>query len=271
MQREWFEARARGHKSTLEAALFGNNIPTAVVENLIRETKAGVEPFRRYHRLRRRVLGLSEYFVVRRIRAARRARRHAIAYEEVLDWIIDSVAPLGEDYRATRARGVRRPLDRRLREPGEAQRRLLGAGVRRASVHAAQLQRHARCGVHAGARDGPLDSHAAVARDAAVRVRGLHDLRRRGAVDAERSAAARLDARARDRRARSASCCCSTPSTASSARSTTRCCSPISSSRRTGWSKRTSRSRATCLSDIYARLLDEYWGDALSPTTRAPR
>ena len=23
------------------------------------------------------------------------------------------------------------------------------------------------------------------------------------------------------------------------------------------------------LSDIYARLLDEYWGDALSPTTRA--
>src|SRR5918993_2788998 len=42
MQREWFEARARGHKSTLEAALFGNNIPPAVVHNLIRETKAGV-------------------------------------------------------------------------------------------------------------------------------------------------------------------------------------------------------------------------------------
>ena len=28
MQREWFEARARGYKTTLDAALFGNNIPT---------------------------------------------------------------------------------------------------------------------------------------------------------------------------------------------------------------------------------------------------
>ncbi len=75
MQREWYEARARGHKSTLEAALFGNNIPTAVVENLIQETKAGVEPFQRYHRLRKRVLGLDDYFAYRRLRAARRRRR----------------------------------------------------------------------------------------------------------------------------------------------------------------------------------------------------
>ena len=58
MQREWFDARARGYATTLDAALFGNDIPTSVVENLIRETKAGVAPFRRYHALRKRVLGL---------------------------------------------------------------------------------------------------------------------------------------------------------------------------------------------------------------------
>src|SRR5687768_3093243 len=57
-QRDWFQARARGYKSTLEAALHGDNIPTAVVENLIASTRAGVEPLRRYHRLRRRVLGV---------------------------------------------------------------------------------------------------------------------------------------------------------------------------------------------------------------------
>ena len=61
MQREWFEARARGYASTLDAALFGNDIPTSVVENLIKETKAGVSPFRRYHALRKRVLGLEQY------------------------------------------------------------------------------------------------------------------------------------------------------------------------------------------------------------------
>src|SRR6478609_7540541 len=33
-QRDWFQARARGYTSTLEAALHGDNIPTSVVENL---------------------------------------------------------------------------------------------------------------------------------------------------------------------------------------------------------------------------------------------
>ena len=97
MQREWFEARARGHKTTLEAALFGNNIPPSVVHNLIQETKAGVEPFRRYHRLRRRVLGLPEYFVfdgfVPLVHKDARYR-----YDEVLDLITQSVGRLGSDY-----------------------------------------------------------------------------------------------------------------------------------------------------------------------------
>ena len=63
LQRDWFEARARGYKTTLDAALFGNDIPAQVVENLIHEAKAGVEPFRRYHALRKRVLGLDDYHV----------------------------------------------------------------------------------------------------------------------------------------------------------------------------------------------------------------
>ena len=61
--RDWFQARARGYASSLEAALHGNNIPTSVVENLISTTRAGVEPLRRYHRLRKRTLGLDRYQV----------------------------------------------------------------------------------------------------------------------------------------------------------------------------------------------------------------
>src|SRR5688572_9941447 len=61
LQRDWFHAQARGYASTLDAALHGNNIPTAVVENLIATTKAGVEPLRRYHRLRKKALGVETY------------------------------------------------------------------------------------------------------------------------------------------------------------------------------------------------------------------
>ena len=56
LQRDLFHSQARGYRTTLDAALHGNNIPTAVVENLIETTKAGTEPLRRYHRLRKRVL-----------------------------------------------------------------------------------------------------------------------------------------------------------------------------------------------------------------------
>jgi oligoendopeptidase F len=97
MQREWFETRARRHTGSLQAALFGNNIPAEVVHNLIRETKAGVEPFRRYHRLRRRVLGLDQYFVFDAFVPLVEHDVH-YRYDEVLEWITEAMTPLGQDY-----------------------------------------------------------------------------------------------------------------------------------------------------------------------------
>jgi oligoendopeptidase F len=97
LQRDWFHARARGYQTTLDAALHGNNIPTAVVENLIQETKAGVEPLRRYHRLRRKVLGNASYrifdFSVPLVE-----HRQKYSYDEVGPWIVDASAPLGVEY-----------------------------------------------------------------------------------------------------------------------------------------------------------------------------
>jgi oligoendopeptidase F len=97
LQRDWFHARARGYASTLDAALHGNNIPTSVVETLIHEAKAGVEPLRRYHRLRRRVLGVDTY---RLFDVFVPLVQHDVRYpyDDVLDWITASVGPLGREY-----------------------------------------------------------------------------------------------------------------------------------------------------------------------------
>ena len=97
LQRDWFHARARGYASTLEAALHGNSIPTLVVDNLISVTKAGVEPLRRYHQLRRRVLGLDTYRLFDVFVPLVDHRAH-YRYNEVGRWIVDSVAPLGRAY-----------------------------------------------------------------------------------------------------------------------------------------------------------------------------
>jgi oligoendopeptidase F len=103
-QRDWFQARARGYKTTLEAALHGDNIPTSVVENLIQTTRAGVAPLRRYHQLRRRMLKVPSYhvydFAIPLVTVDKRYN-----YDEVLDWIVEAVAPLGPDYQALMRQG----------------------------------------------------------------------------------------------------------------------------------------------------------------------
>ncbi len=97
LQRDWFHARARGYASTLESALHGNNIPTSVVTTLIDEAKAGAAPLRRYHQLRKRALGLSEYKL---FDTAVPLVEHDVRYpyDAVQDWVVASTAPLGPDY-----------------------------------------------------------------------------------------------------------------------------------------------------------------------------
>jgi oligoendopeptidase F len=98
-QRDWFYARARGYTSTLDAAVFGHDIPTSVVETLITTARDGAEPLRRYHRLRRRVLTLDEYYPFDfSIPLVAWDRRYD--YRAVLDSIVTAVAPLGDAYQA---------------------------------------------------------------------------------------------------------------------------------------------------------------------------
>jgi oligoendopeptidase F len=103
-QRDHFNARARGYRSTLEAALHGDNIPTSVVENLIETTRAGVGPLRRYHTLRRRALKLSSYQVYDfSIPLVTFDKKYD--YDAVLDSIVEAVAPLGSDYQVLMKKG----------------------------------------------------------------------------------------------------------------------------------------------------------------------
>jgi oligoendopeptidase F len=105
-QRDWFHARSRKYGTTLEAALHGNNIPRSVVDTLIDTTRAGVEPLRRYHRLRRRALKLDRYcpydFSIPIVEWDRR-----YPYAEVVNSVVEAVAPLGPEYQSRMWRGFR--------------------------------------------------------------------------------------------------------------------------------------------------------------------
>ena len=97
LQRDWFAAQARQFSSTLEAALHGNDIPPAVVESLVATAKAGAEPLRRYHRLRKRVLGLDTYHAYDQLIPLIDCDRK-YEYAAVLEEIVAAMRPLGVEY-----------------------------------------------------------------------------------------------------------------------------------------------------------------------------
>jgi oligoendopeptidase F len=99
LQRDWFLAQARNYPATLDAALDGNNIPTAVVETLVTTTRRGTAPLQRYLRLRKRLLGLETYHLYDSgIPIYQIAKEYP--YDAARQTVIESVAPLGPDYQA---------------------------------------------------------------------------------------------------------------------------------------------------------------------------
>ena len=97
MQRGWFDAQARNYQSTLGAALDNNAIPAAVVETLVQTARAGTAPLQRYHRLRKKLLGLETYHLYDGSIPIFKDEKE-YPYDSSKEVVISSVAPLGADY-----------------------------------------------------------------------------------------------------------------------------------------------------------------------------
>jgi oligoendopeptidase F len=93
-----FQARVRNHPSAREAALFGDNVPTAVYDTLVASVRAAQPLLARYLELRRQVLGLDElasYDLVVPL-SPEQEQRHD--YREGADLVLGGLSLLGEDY-----------------------------------------------------------------------------------------------------------------------------------------------------------------------------
>ena len=100
-----FSMRARKHKSTLEASLFNNNIPVEVFYNLIDTFKKKLPVWHRYFELRRKALGLREvtYYDMW---APITKKKPKIPFEQAVEYICESLAPLGKEYTDTIRQGT---------------------------------------------------------------------------------------------------------------------------------------------------------------------
>lgn len=97
LQRDWALARARNYASTLEASLDVDNVSPEVYQGLINTVRKGVEPLRRYHRLRKQALGVEHYYWSdRQIALAKSDKTYE--YDAVVPDVIAGLAPLGSEY-----------------------------------------------------------------------------------------------------------------------------------------------------------------------------
>jgi oligoendopeptidase F len=98
-QKDWANAQARNYNSCLEAKLDNNNVPMEVYENLVNTVKANVEPLQKYHRLRKKTLGLEKYYSYDgSIPIVEFDKTYP--YEQAKEWVLASVKPLGTTYQA---------------------------------------------------------------------------------------------------------------------------------------------------------------------------
>ena len=106
VKRDVFYARARGYDSSLEAALAGDNIPTAVFHNLLDTVWKHFPVWHRYFSVRRRLLGLPEGDLHGYDLEAPLAEQPSFPWERGVETILAALAPLGPDYVAEVRRGM---------------------------------------------------------------------------------------------------------------------------------------------------------------------
>ncbi len=93
-----FEARARNYANAREQALFSDDVPVSVYDNLISTVRANLAPLFRYYALRKRVLGLSEIHQYDTYVPIVASVDKRTSFDEAIGLCIESLAPLGEEY-----------------------------------------------------------------------------------------------------------------------------------------------------------------------------
>lgn len=101
-----FRARARNYDSTLQAALDGNEVPVEVYKQLIEAVHENMGHMYRYVKLRKKLLGVDELHAYDLYAPIVSDIEVKIPFEQAKQEVFDSLAPMGEDYRAIFKEGI---------------------------------------------------------------------------------------------------------------------------------------------------------------------
>ena len=100
-----FQAKIRGFDSALQAATYGNAIPTEVYTNLIDAARQGAGPLQRYMEIRRAALGVETLQPWDTSAPIGEETIKDVSFEEAKQIVADALTPLGDEYVTTYWKG----------------------------------------------------------------------------------------------------------------------------------------------------------------------
>jgi oligoendopeptidase F len=130
-----FHTRQRNFTSTRERALFRNNIPVSVYDNLIATVTEHIPLLNRYLKLRKRRLQLDELHMYDLYVPIVEETEDEISYEQARDTVIAALAPLGENYVDI----LKNAFTQRWIDVYQTRRSLQRRSLRNSAVHSAQF------------------------------------------------------------------------------------------------------------------------------------
>lgn len=102
-----FNAKARNYSSCLEAALFPNEIQTNVYKNLIDTVRSRLSALHLYMKVRCELLGIERLHLYDLYAPLVPEAEFSLSYKEAEDLVIESTAPLGDQYQALLRQGLK--------------------------------------------------------------------------------------------------------------------------------------------------------------------
>ena len=105
VKQDVFRARARRYRSSLEASLSPNHIPTEIFYNTVDTFRKYLPTWHRYWRVRREALGYDKLHVYD-IKAPLTDAKPTVPFAKAIEWISKGMAPLGETYVGAMRKGL---------------------------------------------------------------------------------------------------------------------------------------------------------------------
>ena len=102
-----YYAKAREYKSSLEAALFPDNVPVSLYDNLIKAVREHLPSVHRYFDLRRRKMGLKDIHHYDTYVPIVADQQTSIGWDDAVTMVMDSLKPLGQEYCNALHKGLR--------------------------------------------------------------------------------------------------------------------------------------------------------------------